>query len=391
MKRAIAALVASAWACASLLAQPSPLVQAGKPATWWFVFKFNATALDCGARACPFGGTVQTYKDGQRFAYASSISPSLQDGGGCVGDSKADPVGATFDAIYNGHLFYVVWNDQFGGDPIATKDAPYGHSKGVLAWDKNGDGLVMQVSTPSWPGSGSAAHPRTDGNSLGCVKDDDVLVSQHFFALRLTHADTLMVLRALQNASVVTDPSKPQIANSGGPEDVQAAVSGLGKTSKSAVSLSAKLSSGVTLISKPSGLHVPPWQMVSAWLGQPLRVASWWAAPKIPSTATSTPVKCWDPALGSPSGVDIATTGTWDGKSIGLMGTASPSGNHAKIGVSTSAEPYVIFGDENQQGSLNGPNCGSSQNGRGGLFFVVYQTQLHSSVVALLKGDSAAR
>jgi len=33
--------------------------------------------------------------------------------------------------------------------------------------------------------------------------------------------------------------------------------------------------------------------------------------------------------------------------------------------------PYVIFGDMNQQARLSGPHCDSSQNGRGGLFFVV--------------------
>jgi hypothetical protein len=43
----------------------------------------------------------------------------------------------------------------------------------------------------------------------------------------------------------------------------------------------------------------------------------------------------------------------------------------------------------NQQGSLSGPNCKSSQNGRGGLFYVVNNAQLFGSLQALLKGDSA--
>src|SRR5947199_2640123 len=33
--------------------------------------------------------------------------------------------------------------------------SPWGHSKGVLAWNDAGEGFVMQVSTPSWPASGS--------------------------------------------------------------------------------------------------------------------------------------------------------------------------------------------------------------------------------------------
>ena len=159
---------------------PSPLLSAGKPVDWWFVFKFNSETLpgcDGGAlRSCPFGGTVQPYSHySQQFAYASSIDQTLQEGGGCLGDGTTDPVGATFDQIYDGHFFYVLWNDQFDGDPANTESAPAGHSKGLVAWDNSGNGLVMQVSTPSWPGSGSSQNPRaTDGNSLGCVKDNDV-------------------------------------------------------------------------------------------------------------------------------------------------------------------------------------------------------------------------
>jgi hypothetical protein len=249
----------------------------------------------------------------------------------------------------------------------------------------------MQVSTPSWPGSGSSENPRqTDGNTLGCVKDNDVLVSQHFFALALTKADTVAVLKGLANASVVTDPTKPQLVNNGGPPDVQAAVKALGKLSDGKTATAAKLSSGVILLSKPNGLAVPPWQMVSAMLdGEPLRAATWWADPQIASTDSSAKVGCWDASLGTPGAVDIAVTGTWEGKTLGFKGTADPEGNHAKIGVSTGSHTYAIFGDMNQQGSLSGPNCKSSQNGRGGLFYVVNNAQLFGSLQALLKGDSA--
>ena len=82
----------------------------------------------------------------------------------------------------------------------------------------------MQVSTPSWPASGNASFPRkSDGNTLGCVKDNDIQVSQHFFALRLSKDDLVQVLKALQNASIVTDTKNPQIVQNGGPSDVQAA------------------------------------------------------------------------------------------------------------------------------------------------------------------------
>ena len=423
------------WGAGLLAAQdglaPVPLLTSGQPVNWWFVFKFNTqTYPDCGGaqRTCLFGGTVQPYKSyGQQFAFASSLDGTLQQGGGCVGDTTTDPLGATFAQVYNGKFYYVLWNDQFCGDPMATTFAPSGHSKGMLAWNDNGDGIVLQVSTPSWPASGSSSQPRkTDGNTLGCVNDDDVLVSQHFFALKLNKADVVSVLAALANASVTTDPTQLQIVNNGGPADIQGLVRGLGAISTSKTPLTAKLSSGVLLISKPSDLNVPPWQMVSALLGgEPLRVASWWTAPEIPTTTAATPVTCWDPSLAAPGAVEIATTGIWLGMTLGFEGVSEPDGNHAKIGVSnlgrsvpnpapTRPQPryddaslspecqgrsirsfadcrpaYVIFGDMNQQGSLSGPNCGSSQNGRGGLFFVVQDASLYQSVRALLAGQTA--
>ncbi|MGA2259393.1 MAG: deoxyribonuclease II family protein [Thermoguttaceae bacterium] len=385
---------------ASLAAQsanvPTPLMKSGQPVDWWFVFKFNAESFPgCGGggqRACPFGGTVQPYNEfSQQFAYASSVDPTLRQGGGCIGDTTTDPLGATFQQVYDGNFFYVLWNDQFDGDPINTQSAPAGHSKGMLVWNNDGNGFVLQVSTPSWPASGSSQTPRkTDGNTLGCVKDDDVLVSQHFFALKLTKDDVVTVLKALENASVVTDPTQPQIVNNGGPADIQELVKGLGKVSTSNTATKDNLSSGVVLISKPSHLSVPPWQMVSAMLGgEPLRAATWWTKPEIPTTTATTAVGCWDPSLGKPGAVEIATTGTWEGKTIGLEGMAEPNGNHAKIGVSTGTHSYAIFGDMNQQGSLSGPNCKSSQNGRGGLFYVIENAQMFSSVRDLIKGDAA--
>jgi hypothetical protein len=85
---------------------------------------------------------------------------------------------------------------------------------------------------------------------------------------------------------------------------------------------------------------------------------------------------------------DIAKTGLWDGTIIGLEGGANPKGNHAKIGVSNGGtQTYSIFGDMNQQGSLSG-NCSSSQNGRGGLFYVLDDPQLFESVRDLIHGET---
>lgn len=419
-----------------LLAQdvpaPVPLLKSGQPVNWWFVFKFNSASFpECGGgvqRSCLFGGLVQPYKAfGQQFVVASSANGALQPGGGCLGDSIADPLGATFNQIYDGGFYYVLWNDQFYGDPLANQFAPAGHSKGMLAWNELGDGMLLEVTTPSWPASGSVNQTRkTDGNTLGCVEDNDVLVSQDFFALKLNKGDVTTVLAALANSSVVTDPANRQIVNSGGPSDIQQLVQDLGSISNSTTPSMATLSSGVVMISKPSNLNVPPWQMVSALLaGVPLRVASWWTDPKIPSTTASTSIGCWDASLPKPGAVEIATTGTWQGKTLGFRGVSEPEGNHAKIGVSTTLGrtqpqgrppnrhcsendsapecaplrnaclfgtcPYVIFGDMNQQGTLSGPNCDSSQNGRGGLFFVLRDPALYQSVQQLLQGQTASQ
>jgi hypothetical protein len=332
--------------------------------------------------------------------FASSDHPALEKGIGCNGETPTDPLGATFGEIYEGNFHYVVWNDQFYDDPKipgCTKEcsSPWGHSKGMLAWNDDGEGMVLQVTTPSWPAAGSQLHPRqSDGNTLGCIEDNDVLVSQHFFALGLTKDDLVKVLRAMINSSVVTDTGNAQIVNEGGPSEVQALVRRLGQRSKSDTIMMATLSSGVRLISKPSAVHVPPWQMVSAELGGvPLRVATWWASPRIPTTTARSTVACWDAQLpGPPGAVEIATTGTWGSASLGLTGAPSPSGNHAKIGVSTDGHSdFAILGDLNQQGVLSGDatSCGRSQNGRGGLFYVVKDHELARSVTALVAGQTA--
>jgi len=379
----------------------SPLLQSGHPVDWWFVFKFNSAVFPgCGSgvsASCPFGGQPQAYTNfGQQFVYASSETPTLQQGSGCVGDTSSDPVGATFAEVYTGSYHYMVWNDQFYDDPeIAgcseSCGAPWGHSKGIVAWNDGGDGLVMQVSTPSWPAAGSTTFPRkSDGNTLGCIKDNDVEVSQHFFALKLNKDDLVKVLQALNTASVVTDPKNPQLVNNGGPADVQKLVATFGLKSASTTYSVSQLSTGVQLISKPSKLHLPPWQMVSAILGGvSLRTATWWATPQIFSTTAATTIGCWDGSLKQPGPVEIATTGNWSGKQFGLTGGLGGNYNHAKLGVSTTTNQYAIFGDMNQQGAISGSNCASSQNGRGGTFYVVSNAQLSSSLRNLISGETA--
>ncbi len=398
---------------ATPLAAPVPLLATGHPVDWWFVFKLDAKAFpNCGGgtNTCPFGGTSQEgpkYAVGQQFAFASSDSSTLtKSAQQCMGATTSDPVGATFNEVFNGGYHYLIWNDQFHdvnpsvlGCSKGDCGAPWGHSKGMLAWNDAGEGFVMQVSTPSWPGSGNPKAVRAIGNTLGCIKDDDdVEVSQHFFALKLNETDLKVILTSLSQASVATDPTNPQVANIGGPQDLVDLLKqlNLGVKSNQNVldpAMPVTLSTGVRLIAKPSGLHVPPWQMVSSVLGGvPLRTATWWATPEIPSTTGGKP-GCWDDSLTTaPGAVEIATSGTYQGQTFDLKGESGADGNHAKIGVSTtSSDGLAIFGDENQQGTLDGPDgtCDSSQNGRGGMFFVMKNPALSQQIAALIAGDTA--
>ncbi len=389
---------------------PVPLAGPSQPVDWMFAFKFNAASFpgctDNGQPPAPgtpglFGGTVAPYPNGhsQQYVFATSAAPQLAKGTGCLGATLQDPLGATFASVYNNPAcFFVLWNDQFYNNPMPNADAPWGHSKGLVAWDAAGDGLVLQVSTPSWPASGSSAHPRqNDGNTLGCVHDDDIQVSQHFFALRLAKSDLVAVLSALANASVATSTAQPSLVNNGGPVDVQALVRSLGQLSTSTACTLLELSTGVQLLSKPSLLAVPPWQLVSAKLGGvPLRVASWWTDPNIYSTAAGTMPQCWQSGLGAPGAVQIATSGAWGGQTFGLEGGDGQNFNHAKVGISTDpANPWCIFGDMNQQGALApgyahpGQTCTSSQNGRGGTFYALKNAALQASLTQLLQGGSA--
>lgn len=458
---------------------PVPLLSEGEPVDWFFVFKFNAATYpggtvngktpkfsdpDKGTEGTKgiFGGHFLAYKHkknkkgdpeldknkkpkiikithGQQYAVASSKDPELKKNNNeCIGTTLKDPLGATFAQVYNSDDYnYLIWNDQFYGDPDdgmgkpgktkngntrwESPDIPWGHSKGMLAWNNDGDGYVMQVSSPSWPASGSRRHSRkTQGNTLGCVTDNDVEVSQHFFCLKINLTDLEIILKALNNSSVVTDPNDLQIAKLGGPKNIQDLAKKLFRksfpngvpadpnTDLTIADLTTKIKgTKIRLISKPSRFTNPPWQLVSAKLdGLPLRVASWWENPDaIYSTNSKTKITCWPKKdLGKPGAVEIALSGQFMDKKADLLktfeliGSPSPKGNHAKLGISTDIKkPYSIFGDMNQMGALHQlddpmkktKTCAIHQNGRGGLFYVVENKELFKSITSLLTGTTA--
>lgn len=378
---------------------PVPLLEKDKPVDWWFVYKFNAQTFptcdkdEDADRECPFGGNPAAYRNSQQFVFASSANASLTKSDGCAGTT--DPVATTFDQIYGGKFRYLVWNDQFYQEPkiracsANSCGGPWGHSKGVLAWNDEGEGLVIQVTTPSWPGIGSKKFDRKAGNTLGCIKKpNNIQNAQHFFALKLNKDNLLKVLDALANASVVTDVQELELVNIGGsPKEIKDRVMKLGQKSDSTEVKQFDLSSDIKLVSKPSAMHVPPWQMLSSVLvSVDLKAATWWSSPQIPTTNGTKKIGCWDETLkNEPGAVEIAVTGQWDGEEIGLIGGQ----NHAKVGVSTSGKQHLsIFADLNQQGSLSG-NCSSSQNGRGGMFYVLNNERLFEDMTKLLDGKVA--
>ncbi len=400
-----------------------PLAGPNEPVDWMFAYKFNDGSFPDppppkGSVNGIFGGTPKDYPDGfsQQYVFATSKNPTLVKGAGPIGATLTDPLGATFGQVYlRPGYFYILWNDQFYDDPIETKGSPAGHSKGMAAWNDDGEGFVLQVSTPSWPACGSHLFTRNsqktidgatkhlkdskgkfielDGNTLGCIDDDDIEVAQHFFCLKLNKDDLVSVLTALTNSSVVTDPTVPALCQNGGPSDVQALVKKMGKGVSSKSIINKTLSTGVRIISKPSSLAVPPWQAISAKLnGLSLRVVSWWASPTIYSTKAGDTPLCWAPGLGTPGDVDIALTGSWAGKNIDLIGDNGGNSNHAKIGISKDeSQPICIFGDENQQGTISkgAHACSSSQNGRGGTYYVLNNAGLFGSLTQLFSGRTA--
>ena len=395
---------------------PTPLLGDGTAVDWWFAFKPTTDGFDnCSTTlTCMFGGDTQSYR-GWGLQYILSFgckdqTSAMQLHSDCLGNGE-DPVAKTFAQVYSGRTpNYVIWNDQFYDDPkpniqppcVKYCAGPWGHSKGVMAWGEDGAGFVMQVTTPDWPGSGSSSKPRDhQGNTLGCCKDDNIKVAQHFFALRLaTKEDTKTVLLALQRASAVTDPNNDQLVKlSSGPSELSSIAKQLGRQVLNNLTplvgtLTMSTSSPLRLIAKPSGLHVPPWHMVSSLLGAPLRTASWWTEPEINSTRAGFLPLCWNKSMTAPQEVQVALSGQWNGKNFSLKGRPTNNGNHAKLAHSLSGPKLTIMADMNQQGSLNGnaggdDSCEISQNGRGGLFFVMEDEVLHSGLSELLHGATA--
>jgi hypothetical protein len=110
----------------------------------------------------------------------------------------------------------------------------------------------------------------------------------------------------------VTDVQELELVNIGGsPKEIKDRVMKLGQKSDSTEVKQFDLSSDIKLISKPSAMHVPPWQMLSSVLvSVDLKAATWWSSPQIPTTNGTKKIGCWDETLkNEPGAVEIAVTG----------------------------------------------------------------------------------
>ena len=195
----------------------------------------------------------------------------------------------------------------------------------------------MQVTTPIGPEpeARSTRDPK-NGNTLGCRKGQYVLVSQHFFALKLKQGRRGQSLTALQNASVVTDTHNPQIVKNGGPTDITVLVARLGVKSTGtafhprhsfdwrAVDFKAFRAPCATVA---NGVFGARWRLTKS--------CNLVGEPQIPSTTSSTTIDCWT-RRSHPWRSRNCNLRAVSGQDIWLKGLADADGNHAKIGVSTS-------------------------------------------------------
>ena len=263
-----------------------------------------------------FGGVVQTKPAfGQQFAFASSEDGALRQGSGCAGATLTDPIGATFDQVYNGSFHYLIWNDQFYHDPVGLGlqgrqlRRALGPLEGTARLERCGRrlrhaGLDAGVAAL---GQQPVRHAQGEQGQYARLQQLEQQSARQP-ALLCAQADQQRCLvEVLDGAEECErgDRSRPslQIVQNGGPPDVRKLVddSENGRTQGRASIIKTELSSGVIMISKPSGLAcaaladgfvIADSEPTPAEHAQ--RTATWWTKPWIPTTTNSTAIRCWD-------------------------------------------------------------------------------------------------
>ena len=270
----------------------------------------------------------------------------------------------------------------------------------MLAWNETARASSCRCRRRRGPAP-AASVSRKSGNTLGCVKTNNNLVaSQHFFALKLNKEDLLEGAAGDAKRERRHRSDNRQIAQNGGPPEIRDAAEELGKKPHEKLRhkkpddlkiIQTQLTADVMLISKPSNAERAALADGVGAARRRLRAHRHMvglAADLLDQEVDQ------DRLLGghvevrqkSPGDVIIAKNGTFGGRPLGLIGGQ----NHAKVGVVTSGRTsFSIFGDLNQQGTINPVKgkCDASQNGRGGMFFVVKNDELFKTLSDMLEGE----
>ena len=412
------------------LGNVQPLDPNGNPVDWWLALKLPTSAFPqggcCENAACPSSSKTSA---GLCYLYADANNPQFTFRT-CLGQpGQSDPLSNTLNQVWllNGIQFQL-WNDQWGDgqmhDPNNKSqgcNAPGAHSKGALAYDTDGNGWYLNLSTPYFPDM-SALPP---DNSLGCQIDNNLLLAQHFFCFSLDQQnfEALAAAMTVPNFCALCVPSDScqsvDVATTLG-QDISLAFahdSGDGSTDNVTVTLQTRGGMPITAVLKGDTSNTSPWSLVATALGTDLTVVNYWLSePTLPTLCAG---DVWD-------GSCIGSGNTINGSSLYfndynvenvLQLTASPSNvtglpggneiswsateseNHMKWGISTPrttsiTNPYLcVFGSMNQEGSAGrnacGSSCSSGENGRGGDFFAFSNQALWTSLRNLISKVSS--
>ena len=350
----------------------APLDGKGNPVDWWFLVKLpqGATSVcsGCASPACP--SWQGSRSGGVCYWYADSNNPTLRFysdlGFDCLSGTN-NPVTQTLNQMKG--RSYIIWNDQGSKTSkpgtYPDKGAPIAHSKGAAAFGGS-TGFIMNVSTPNFPDP--------DLYTLGCQEDDNVEVSQHFFAFSVNKSGMSSWAAAVANAQLSVISQNNWIF-------ADTTVGGHSTTAN----LLTLQNLPVRLIVKGSKDFFIPWDYVTNSLGSSVKALTWYASPTTPPIGTGSTMNC---LYQSPARFDVdvvRSLQTPDGSfSWCGQGEASPTCNHAKIGVGIGTG-WVVAGSMNMQGNIDSTGCESSQMGRGGDFYGFQSPSLWNGLDQMFK------
>ena len=354
------------------LKRVGPLDGKGAPVDWWFILKLPQGA-PCACATVPCGKVDRM--TGGCYLYADSSTPTLRMHTALGFDCLSGPNNPATKTLSQAATQMLVWNDQAADTSVPDKygECDRAHSKGAAYMGDTGVGFILNTSTPNFPDP--------DSSTLGCQATNNTLVSQHMFCFSVDAANMGMWRDAVTAARLCV------IASKNFEYDARPTL----QLPTQEVALQTLGGLPIKLLVKSAVDDYIPWDMVASKLGADLSVLSWYAYPRMAPLCAGTPSPCLSGgATAAARSVSIVTKVTLPDKSFSWCGRGLPnkSSNHAKVAVSTGADPWVVAGSMNMQGTLN-EKCNSSQLGRGGEFYAFKQPELHASLKALFTACDA--